>query len=207
MRATLKDHLLIVIPESDEERAAFGAWRDAHSGHVFHFAEGGPKGGALRDLGRRADACREPINIAFNLVEPKWRIISNLATSPFDLRCRRYESVEGFWQGLKFEDEARRAEVAALSGAEAVRAVSEGLAEGEFTLDGRTYAFGGPGHHALMREACWAKFTQHAEARRTLLATGERPLTHAMKNDSHTIPGVILAEIWMRTRAMLRAAG
>ena len=56
----------------------------------------------------------------------------------------------------------------------------------------------------LMERATTAKFEQHADARDTLLSTGERPLTHQMKNDSRTIPGAILAEIWMRCRAALR---
>jgi ribA/ribD-fused uncharacterized protein len=204
MRATLKDNMLIVIPETDEERVAFGAWRTAHKGHVFRLTDGGTKGGALQGLGRQVDACREPINIAFNVVEPRWRVISNLAASPFELRGRCYESVEGFWQGLKFSGEAQRAEIAQMSGVEAVRAGSEGDSEGEFVLDGRTHAFGGPGHHALMREACWAKFTQYPEARRALLATGERPLTHRVRRDSVTIPGALMADIWMRIRVRLR---
>ena len=204
MRATLKDHILIVIPETDEERSAFGAWREAHPSHVFHLTDGGVKGGAFHDLGPRPVACREPINVVFNLVERKWRVISNLAESPFELRGRRYASVEGFWQGLKFEDEAQRAEIANLAGAEAVRAGAEGASEGVFNFDGQTCAFGGPGHHALMREACWAKFTQHAEARSALLASGERPLTHRTRRDSQNIPGALMADIWMRIRTRLR---
>ncbi len=42
-----------------------------------------------------------------------------------------------------------------------------------------------------------AKFQQNNDAREALLATGERPLVHQMKNDSRTIPDVILAEISM----------
>jgi hypothetical protein len=55
-----------------------------------------------------------------------------------------------------------------------------------------------------MERACAAKFEQHAQARRALLATGERPLTHKVRPDSRTIPGVILADIWMRLRERLR---
>ncbi len=68
MRATIKDGMLIVVPETGEERAAFVAWRAAHNGHVFHLAEDGAKGAALSDLGQREEACREPINIAFDEV-------------------------------------------------------------------------------------------------------------------------------------------
>jgi predicted NAD-dependent protein-ADP-ribosyltransferase YbiA (DUF1768 family) len=56
-----------------------------------------------------------------------------------------------------------------------------------------------------MTRACRAKFTQHAEAMAALLGTGERPLVHRMRRDSRTIPGAVMAEIWMKLRAELRA--
>jgi predicted NAD-dependent protein-ADP-ribosyltransferase YbiA (DUF1768 family) len=55
-----------------------------------------------------------------------------------------------------------------------------------------------------MHRACWAKFSTHAEAQAALLATGERPLVHRLRRDSRTIPGVIMAEIWMKIRRRLR---
>ena len=42
-------------------------------------------------------------------------------------------------------------------------------------------------------------------AREALLSTGTRPLMHRMRRDSKTIPGVIMADIWMRLRERLRA--
>jgi predicted NAD-dependent protein-ADP-ribosyltransferase YbiA (DUF1768 family) len=58
-------------------------------------------------------------------------------------------------------------------------------------------------HWALMESACRAKFSQCVEAREALLATGERPLVHRVKRDSRAIPGVIMADIWMRIRVRL----
>jgi predicted NAD-dependent protein-ADP-ribosyltransferase YbiA (DUF1768 family) len=55
-----------------------------------------------------------------------------------------------------------------------------------------------------MRRACRAKFAQNEHAREALLATGERPLVHQVPRDSRTIPGVIMAEIWMALRSELR---
>jgi hypothetical protein len=55
-----------------------------------------------------------------------------------------------------------------------------------------------------MERACAAKFEQHGPARGALLATGQRPLTHKVRPDSRMIPGVILADIWMRLRDRLR---
>jgi hypothetical protein len=45
-----------------------------------------------------------------------------------------------------------------------------------------------------------AKFQQNDLARTALVATGNRPLVHQVRRDSKTIPGVIMAEIWMKIR-------
>ena len=39
-----------------------------------------------------------------------------------------------------------------------------------------------------------------------LLSTGERPLMHRTRRDSRTIPGVVMADIWMRIRDGLKVA-
>ena len=69
---------------------------------------------------------------------------------------------------------------------------------------GQIVRVGTADHWQLMSHACWAKFTQHAEAREALLGTGDWPLTHKVRRDSRTIPGVIMAEIWMQVRRGLR---
>jgi predicted NAD-dependent protein-ADP-ribosyltransferase YbiA (DUF1768 family) len=56
-----------------------------------------------------------------------------------------------------------------------------------------------------MRRACLAKFTQNADAATALRATGERPLIHVVRRDSRTIPGVVMAAIWMDLRGGLRS--
>ena len=74
----------------------------------------------------------------------------------------------------------------------------------EVAYGGVVIATGSPEHWALMRAACEAKFTQYDAARIALLATGERWLTHKVRRDSRTIPGAIMADIWMRIRARLQ---
>jgi predicted NAD-dependent protein-ADP-ribosyltransferase YbiA (DUF1768 family) len=155
------------------------------------------------DLGPREEACREPINVYFGSEPSPWRAISNLAHTPFVLHGRSYASVEGFWQGLKRPDEESRARIAALWGGEARKAGTKAQ-QPTFVYEGRSCFFGGADHHDLMREACRAKFTQSAVARAALLASGERPLTHQVRRDSRTIPGALLADIWMKLRAELR---
>lgn len=203
MRVILKPGLVALAAETAEEEATFAAWQAASQGHVFHFEPGSERGGAFLDLGERAQACREPINILFEQGEAAWRPISNLALTPFRLDGRDYASVEGFWQGLKLNDPAERARVARLWGAEAKSAVRR-RGPDSFDYDGRLLASGGPGHRELMARACLAKFSQNAEAREALLSTGERPLTHRARRDSKTIPGALMADIWMRIRAGLR---
>lgn len=179
----------------------------ARDGRIFRFVAQGDKGFALEDLGLQEDALAEPINIASNVAEEHLRVISNLAPTPFELDDRRYASVEGFWQGLKTEDPEERARIAALSGMIAKTAGKHLTQGAEFHYEGRTYRVGRPEHWHLMYRACLAKFTQNQEAMLALLLTGNRRLEHRMKHDSQTIPGVILADIWMRVRQQIQERG
>jgi predicted NAD-dependent protein-ADP-ribosyltransferase YbiA (DUF1768 family) len=202
VRVIFKPGLVALAAQTAEEEEALAAWQAASQGHVFHFESGSARGGVFLDLGERAQACREPINILFDQGEAAWRPISNLALTPFRLDGRDYASVEGFWQGLKLADPAERAKVARLWGVEAKSAV-RGRGPDSFDYDGRLLACGGPGHRELMARACLAKFTQNSEAREALLSTGKRPLTHRARRDSKTIPGALMADIWMQIRARL----
>ena len=136
--------------------------------------------------------------------DPIAKVISNLALTPFDLGDKHYQSVESFWQGLKFPDHSDRLRVAGLEGP---RARAEGEAQGyglAISYAGREIVVGTWAHWQLMETACRAKFQQSQEAHAALMATGERPLVHKVRRDSRTIPGVIMAEIWMRIRKELR---
>jgi predicted NAD-dependent protein-ADP-ribosyltransferase YbiA (DUF1768 family) len=203
MRVMFKSGILAFSTETEEESAQFAAWREMAHGHVFYFDGRSAKGGALHDLGPREEACREPINIVYG-IEERWLPISNLAQTHFTLNGQTYASIEGFWQGLKYLSEEERKRVAALSGPEAKRAAPKGPPSETFSYGGRTYASGGADHHALMLQACRAKFSQHLPARQALLSTGERPLVHRVRRDSKTIPGVVMADIWTRIRSGLR---
>lgn len=206
MRVIFKSAYIIMVTETEADREAFAVWRMGKKDHVFCFDGGSEKGGALLDLGAREGACREPINITFEGNDRRWLPISNLALTPFDMRRRRYASVEGFWQGLKFASNEERERVAGLYGREAKSAAYGEPERDNFVFEGQTYATGGPGHRGLMLEACRAKFAQHSDAREALLATDDRPLTHRVRRDSKTIPGALMADIWMRIRAALRRA-
>jgi len=72
------------------------------------------------------------------------------------------------------------------------------------TYRGESVPVGTWGHWRLMEAACRAKFAQNAEAASALVGTGDRPLVHRMRHDSRTIPGVVMADVWMRIRGGLR---
>lgn len=204
MKALLKPGLIVLIPEPDDDPAAFAQWREAATEHVFVLRALARGGTVLHDLGPREEACREPLNVGYRSSDWRVRLISNFAPTPFTLDGREYASVEGFWQGLKFPDAADRRRIAALVAGAAKRAGEAAVPSETFEYEGALYRPGTHGHWTLMERACRAKFTQHAEARRALLATCTRPLTHVMRRDSTTIPGAIMAEIWTRIRTRLR---
>ena len=205
MKALLKSGVIVLLPETDDDTDVIAGWRAAASEHVFVLRTQERGGTVLHDLGLRAEACREPLNIAYRSSDWRIKLISNFAPTPFELDGRVYASVEGFWQGLKFPSVAERRRVALLHGGAARRAGEEAIPAESFKYEGQKIITGTHAHWKLMERACWAKFTQNGEARGALVATGRRPLTHVMRRDSTTIPGALMSEIWMRIRARLSA--
>ncbi|WP_051660786.1 NADAR family protein [Bosea sp. 117] len=202
MKLTLKDRVLALSVETGEEREVC-ALLAAVDGYVFRLHVASDRGLSFHELGPEDEARRAPLNITHG-VSPVFAPISNLARTPFELDGERYASVEGFWQGLKYPDAGKRRTLAKLSGVEAKEAGNPAGQPANFLYGARMIAAGSPEHWALMRMACTAKFTQHAGAREALLATGERWLTHRVRKDSRTIPGAIMADIWMVIRGRLR---
>jgi predicted NAD-dependent protein-ADP-ribosyltransferase YbiA (DUF1768 family) len=204
MRVLLKDDLIVLIPESETETQELEGWRITHDAHVFCADSLNRHALELHGLGKRVEACREPINVVSNSADPAARMIGNFATTPFELDGQRYQSVESFWQGLKFSKESERRRLALLEG---TRARAEGEKQGygqTVSYEGQEILVGTWAHWQLMERACRAKFAQNREATDALLSTGDRPLTHVVRRDSRTIPGVIMAAIWMRIRKDLR---
>ena len=203
MKTLFKSHRLVLIPESDDELAALSVWKAAHRDFAFALADNSGSGAMLSALGPRMEACREPINVWSGSLEPQIRLIANFAATPFELDGVRYASVEAFWQSLRFPV-AERARIAALDGA-CAKYEAESMPYGTHVVyDDTEIPVGSFRHWQLMKRACRAKFTQNADARTALLSTGARPLEHKVPHDSRTIPGVIMADIWMAIRAMLR---
>jgi predicted NAD-dependent protein-ADP-ribosyltransferase YbiA (DUF1768 family) len=204
MRAIFKDDILVLVPETDDERTLSALFGEVHEGDVFELVRSGEHALALQNLGPRAEACREPINITSEIANPEWIPIGNFAHAPFTLDGRTYASTEGFWQGLKFPRDADRRRIAALFGHAAKKAGEDAAEPATLSYEGVEIQYGRPEHWQLMRRACEAKFTQDDTALAALLSTGTRPLTHRMRRDSRSIPGAMMSQIWMDIRAKLR---
>lgn len=202
MRPLLKESVLIVIPENEDESSTFQGFGARHSGRLFRFTNTGT-GLQFFDMGLEEIVCNKPINITSHTPAPLG-LISNFARTPFHLDGLEYVSVEGFWQSLKFDGTEERIRAAGLSGSEAKRAATGVEQRDVFDYGGEQIRTGTWGHWQLMRRACMAKFEQNEDARSVLLSTGDRPLAHKVKHDSRTIPGIVMADIWMRVRRRLR---
>jgi predicted NAD-dependent protein-ADP-ribosyltransferase YbiA (DUF1768 family) len=200
MKVRLKPGLIIVTAESSEELQMLAAWSRPVDGHVFALRLQDEQTFRLNDLGPRAEACREPINVTSRSPDPAIQLISNFAHTPFELDGQRYGSIEAFWQGLKFSEETRRQEIAPLHGQDARRAGFGAPEADSIEYRSKVIRIGTADHWRLMAFACWAKFNQHEAAKQALLATGERPLVHKTRRDSRNIPGVVMADIWMKVR-------
>lgn len=118
-----------------------------------------------------------PLNVASSGGEAVGKALSNFSRRPFTLDGRQYESVEGFYQGLKWSEPAKRAEIAMLSGPEA-RSAGRGSQATSFEYEGRNIEFRSPEHYALMKRAIKASLEQNPEVLDEFLNTYPRPIEH-----------------------------
>jgi predicted NAD-dependent protein-ADP-ribosyltransferase YbiA (DUF1768 family) len=205
MKLSFQNNVIGLSAETPEEQEICEILALAN-GHIMQLHASSRRGVALSMIGPEEDARRAPLNIVQSIA-PRYAPISNLAHTPFEIDGQRYASIEAFWQGLKQPDPVHRRTMAKLWGSEAKERGSSLDQPETFPYQGEIITTGSPEHWALMRAACDAKFTQNDAARIALLETGERWLTHKVRRDSRTIPGAIMADIWMRIRARLRDNG
>jgi len=144
------------------------------------------------------------LNIASYSEDWRARLLSTFAHTPFALRCGareiRCESVEGFWQGLKFpEGSGERERVFALWGFEAKRAGASAPTDDTVVFCGERVQLGSPELHALAEKAMRAKLEQNTEAGLVL--------THELVDesgvpvpDSRTLPAAVFCAIWTNLR-------
>ncbi|HWA44750.1 MAG TPA: NADAR family protein [Hypericibacter adhaerens] len=202
MWVKLQEGQLIIGPDGVDDSEALSKLGATHDHHLWLLQRSG-ESLVFHPCGEEYGVRQTPINITSNSPAPL-DLVSNFAATPFFLDGLHYASVEGFWQSLRFADQKTRARVAALARGEAKRVGNETPAPERFDYGGKTVIWGTWAHWQLMRHACLAKFKQNEEARAALLSTTGHPLVHKLRRDSRSIPGVIMAEIWMEIRDILQ---
>ena len=151
------------------------------------------------------------LNIASNSENPTEAILSNLTYAPFILDDIEYASVEAFWQGLKFADNAKRLEIASMHGIESKKIGNNAPKNETFECRGEVYRVGSVEHQGLMERAIRAKFEQNPMALKLLLETGNTDIIHRpIKKDgtpypdSTSIPEKIFSDFLMELREEFR---
>lgn len=142
--------------------------------------------------------------ILFYRVDRPYGFLSNFARYPIQLDGQEWPTSEHYFQAKKFVGRAEEQQVrAARSAREAAR-----LGRMLPTVRGDWNAV----RDEVMLKALRAKFTQHADLRARLLATGDRPLIEHTTNDVYWADGGDgsglnrLGELLMQVRAELRKA-
>lgn len=135
-------------------------------------------------------------------------VLSNLAPTPFEFHGRRYASLEGFWQAMKFpEGSAERARVEQMSGFEAKHAGDAAGKVDWVSFEGERFEYRPkqPGrHYQLIVAATRAKVEQNAEVKRVLLATGNLVLKPDHRQEPNPLAAWRYNEILMQIRAELQ---
>ena len=153
-------------------------------------------------------------------------ILSNFAATPFFYNKKRYASVEGFWQMMKYPDPElkndprhklpypfTREEVANMTAFEAKSAGDQaGQVMREHNLnwvsfegEKMTYCSLAPGkHYSLIKEAMIKKLRYNPEVRRVLLATGNLKLKPDHQSGICQAPEWKYYQVWMDIRQDLQ---
>lgn len=198
MNVIFKDEMLILVPAGEDETQELAQWKQKYQQHAFLLVEDGGSGLRFQDQGD--PRLTLPINITSQHPSPSIQLIGNFGATPFELCGIEYASVESFWQSLKCRNDQDRQRIARLPGAEAKQAAREFPNDKSFKYGGQQILVGSFAHWELMSRACAAKFEQNPVARQALLATFPHPLEHRLRRDSRTIPGEVMARIWMGLR-------
>lgn len=116
--------------------------------------------------------------IKFYRVQDEYGVFSNFASYPVWLDGKRWPTSEHYFQAQKFTHTEQR---------EAVRAVRSPMEAARIGRD-RNWPLRPDWEEVkdeIMREAVWAKFTQHSQLRELLLSTGDATIIEHTENDSY----------------------
>jgi predicted NAD-dependent protein-ADP-ribosyltransferase YbiA (DUF1768 family) len=152
-------------------------------------------------------------------------LLSNFAATPFEFHGKKYASLEGFWQAMKYPEGAHdprakiewkltREQVTQLTGFDAKHAGDVGsdnmkqLGIDWVSFEGERFEYRPkqPGkHYRLIIEATRAKVQQNPEVKRVLLATGTLVLKPDHQQEADAPAAWRYYEILMQIRAELLA--
>ena len=148
-----------------------------------------------------------PLNVASGAGEPIGKLLSNFAERSFVIDGKTYASVEAFYQGLKWPDNAHREEAAKLAGKKAKYAARGAPRSARFEYQSRTYCFGSQEHHQLIKRAIRASLEQNPVILQQFIATHPRPIVHKTgrsENPHSNFPGPAFTRILLELRWELR---
>ena len=114
--------------------------------------------------------------------------------------------MEGWYQGLKWPEKRKRAEIAKLAGPSAKRAGKGAPKLDRFIYEGEEYKFGSPGHHELVKAAVRASLEQNPEIAEAFRLTYPRPIEHDTgrpEDPGTSLPGSKFAQILEEIRQEL----
>ncbi|MBX7221738.1 MAG: NADAR family protein [Blastocatellia bacterium] len=120
--------------------------------------------------------------IKFYAVNDEYGFMSNFAPYPFTLKGKTWPTSEHYFQAQKFPDTEYEEEIrmtqSPMIAARMGRSRKHPLRKNWESIK-----------DDIMREAVWAKFTQHPQLAEKLLATGEAKLIEHTKNDRYWADG------------------
>jgi predicted NAD-dependent protein-ADP-ribosyltransferase YbiA (DUF1768 family) len=156
-------------------------------------------------------------------------LLSNFAATPFTFRAKRYASLEGFWQMMKYPEGAddprakfpglvwahTRDQVAQLTAFDAKKAGDLGsqnmrkMGIDWVTFEGKQFEYRPtePGeHYQLIVEATWEKVRQNPNVKQVLLATGDLVLKPDHRQEPNPPAAWRYFEILTEIRSRLQRA-
>ena len=152
------------------------------------------------------------LNIRYRSEDPRGRILSNPASTPFTIGQYTFPSVESALQGIKFADIVQRESVFVLSGMEALKAgrkITLSITDNKmrFVYWGREQIeYNSTEHRLLIATFIHEKIRQNKDVQEALLATTDTFIYHHVGIESpHTsLPESFYIEILLKERDLLR---
>ncbi len=152
------------------------------------------------------------LNIRSDSEDPRGKILSNLAETPFEIGGTVFCSVESALQGIKFKDQKKQQEVFRMSGKAALKAGREVTATiNDDTIafvywQGKEIPYNSNEHRLLVAMFIKEKIRQNPEVQKALLATEGNFIFHdvGQENPHTSLPEKLYITILLAERDILK---